>query len=196
MKILIWTDESEQARDALRFTGTIVAATDARITLLGITEKKQNQEGYPGVSCRNNSTGEPESISRLFRFVRPNQNLHCVSLELSSSKQSVNDQARTDERQRHKGQPNPRSHKMLGQGRPNLRADCGARMHDQSDHDIHVALEGMAQRSIAGGDHNFKKVCADSDVRGDTKYVNQRRHANVSRAASEESTEDSSNKSH
>ena len=44
MKILVCTDESEQARDALRFTKTIVAASDARITLLGITEKKENQE--------------------------------------------------------------------------------------------------------------------------------------------------------
>ena len=55
-----------------------------------------------------------------------------------------------DQRQRHKGEPDFRSSEILCCDYTDLRADDGAGVHDEGNEDVHVALNRMRKRSIAG----------------------------------------------
>src|ERR1039457_365495 len=121
---------------------------------------------------------EPSLQKRIFMGV-------VILFEMVARDQAIDDQAGTEERQRHEREPDAHAVKILGQGRADLRADGCARVHDQRDEDVHVAFEGVGERSIAGGNHDLEQISSDGDMRGHAENVHHRRHANVARAAAD-----------
>jgi len=55
-------------------------------------------------------------------------------------------------------QPDTRAVEVFSQRRADLRPDGTARVHDQRDHNVHIAFNGMGERAVAGRDDDFKEV--------------------------------------
>src|ERR1017187_1227945 len=132
---------------------------------------------------------EPSLQKRIFMGV-------AILFEMVARHQAIDDQTGSEERQRHEGEPDADAVKILGQGRADLRADGRAGVHDQRDQDVHVAFEGVGERSVTGGNHYLEQIGSDGDMRGHAENVHHRRHANVARAATEESAEHAADVGH
>src|ERR1035441_10947110 len=100
-----------------------------------------------------------------------------ILFEMVARDQAIDDQAGSEERQRHEREPDADAVKILGQGCADLRADGRARVHDERDQDVDVPFEGVGERSVAGGDHHFEQISSDGDMRGHAENVHHRRHA-------------------
>ena len=60
----------------------------------------------------------------------------------------INDYRRADHRQRHKSEADLRASEILRGNHADLRPDDGAGVHDERNQDIHVALDGVSERSV------------------------------------------------
>src|SRR5205085_6384020 len=112
-------------------------------------------------------------------------------LQLVSGEECVNNDCGADQRQRHKGEPDFRSRKILGRNRADLRADRRAGVHHERDQNIDVAFHGVSKSAVTCRDYNFEQIRADREVRRNSQNINHRRHSDVTGAAAEESAEQS-----
>src|SRR5581483_8268415 len=103
--------------------------------------------------------------------------------------QAVSDDQGPDQGKGKKSQADARAADVLGENGTELGAQGRAGMHHQGDEHVDVALERMGDRPEAGGDDHFEQVRADGDAGGDAQNINHRRHAYVTRASPEKTTE-------
>src|SRR4051794_21846080 len=115
-------------------------------------------------------------------------------LELVPSQERVKDDGHSDQRQRHKSEPDFRAGEILSSYHTDLGADDCASVHNQCDQNIHVPLDCVSKRSVTGRDYDLKKVRSDSQMSGNAEHVNHRRHSDVACAAAEKPAEKSTNK--
>ena len=60
----------------------------------------------------------------------------------------IDDYRRADQRQRHKSEADLRTRKILRSDHADLRPDHCAGVHDERDQNIHIALDGVSERSV------------------------------------------------
>src|SRR5581483_11929790 len=110
--------------------------------------------------------------------------------------QAVSDDQGPDQGKGKKSQADARAADVLGENGTELGAQGRAGMHHQGDEHVDVALERMGDRPEAGGDDHFEQVRADGDAGGDAQNINHRRHAYVTRASPEKTTEKTADECH
>ena len=108
----------------------------------------------------------------------------------------VDDNGRADQRQWDESQPNLRTGEVLRGNSADLRANGRAGVHNQRDQNVHITFNRVAKCAVAGGDDNFEKISAHCEMRGNSQHVDHGRHANVTGAAAEKTTEYSADESH
>ena len=64
-----------------------------------------------------------------------------------------------------------RAGEVLGEDRADLGADGCAGVHDESDEDVDIAFEGMAESSVTRGDDNFKQIRAHGQMGWDAEKI-------------------------
>src|SRR5204863_3462625 len=96
-----------------------------------------------------------------------------------------------DEWQRHECEPDFRPGKILGGDGADLRPNGSAGMHDQCDQDIDIAFDRVTESAVAGGDDNLEKVGPNREMRRNSQEINHHGHADVTRASSEKTAEQS-----
>ena len=107
-----------------------------------------------------------------------------------TSHQGVNNDGRANQRQRHESEADFWTGKILGRDRADLRADGGAGVHNERDQNVHIAFHSVGERSVTGGDDDLEKIGPDSEVGGDSQYVNHRRHSDVTGAAAQKTAKE------
>src|SRR3954470_24676379 len=111
-----------------------------------------------------------------------------IRLEFVSRDEGVDDDGGADERQRHKSEPDFWAREILGRNRADLRADGSPGVHDERDQNVDVASEGVAECSVAGRDDDLEKIGTHREMGWNTEDINQHRHADVARAATQKTT--------
>ena len=114
-----------------------------------------------------------------------------VSFGGMAGHEAVDDDDDADNRKWNKCHADAGAAKELSQRGPDLRADGRAGVHDERDKNIDVAFEGVGYGSVAGGNDNFEEIGANGDVCRNAQQVDETRHADVARAAAEETAEKS-----
>src|SRR5262250_1475358 len=71
-------------------------------------------------------------------------------LELVPGQERVNDNGHSDQRQRHKSEPDFRAGKILGRYHADLCADDCAGVHNECDQNIDIALDCVSECSVTG----------------------------------------------
>src|SRR4051794_17005244 len=69
-------------------------------------------------------------------------------LEFVARHKRVDNDCRTDQRQRHKSEADLRAREILRSDHADLRPDHCARVHDERDQNIYIALDGVSKRSV------------------------------------------------
>src|SRR3989440_10888778 len=116
------------------------------------------------------------------------------SAMMPSSQQTVNQQHRSQQRQRDEGHAQPRAGEELSAGCADLRANRGAGVHHQGNQDIDVAFQCMTDGAVAGRNNDLKQIGSDGDVSRDPQKINEARHSDIARAAAQESAEKAARK--